>query len=78
MPLFWAAIRRDWVSLLKSPFLNHVQAFTFVISFLCRLKYPYNCFSSNFCFLVIAVLLILDLIMLFLVAVINLSLFFFM
>ena len=27
------------------------------ISFVCRLKCPYNCFSSNFCFLVIFILL---------------------
>ena len=46
-------------------------------SFVCRLKYPYSCFSSHFYFLVIVVQLIFVLFVLFLATVINLSLFFF-
>ena len=54
-----------------------VQIFSCEISLVCRLKYPYSCFSSHFCFLDIIALLILVLFVLFLVAVIRLSLFFF-
>ena len=49
--LFWATIRRDSVSLLRFPFRNHVQVLSGEISPVCRLKYPYNCFSSHFYFL---------------------------
>ena len=48
MALFCAAIRRESVSLLGFPFLSHVQVFLYEISSVCRLKYPYSCFSSNF------------------------------
>ena len=54
------------------PILIHAQVFSREISFACRLKYPYNCFTSHFCFLVIVVLLILVLVF-FLVVVISLS-----
>ena len=70
MVLFCAAIRRDSVFLLRFPFLCHFQAFLCEISLVCHLRYPYNCFSSHFCFLVIVVLLIL---VMFLITVISLS-----
>ena len=72
MVLFCAAIRRDSVSLLRFPFLSHVQVCSFEMSLVSHLKYLYSCFSSHFCFcfLVISVLLILMLSVLFLVAVI--------
>ena len=46
--LFCAAIRRDSVSLLRFPFLSRVQVFSSETSLVCRLKYPYSCFSSHF------------------------------
>ena len=58
MALFCAAIRRDSVSLLKFPFLSHVQVFSFEILFISRLKHPLSCFSSRFCFLVSFILLV--------------------
>ena len=54
MALFYAAIREYSVSLLRFPFPSHVLVFFWEISQLCRLKYPYCCFSFHFCFLVIA------------------------
>ena len=65
--LFYAAIRR-------LPFLNHVQVFLCEILIIFLLKYPYSCFSSHFCFLVVFVLLMLVLFVLFLVAIISLFL----
>ena len=55
------------------PVLSHVQVLVFSceISLVCRLKCPYSCFSSHFCFLVIFALLMFVLSMLFLVAVIS-------
>ena len=44
------AIRRDLVSFLRFPFLCYVQFFSHEISLVCRLKYPYSYFSSNFCY----------------------------
>ena len=76
MALFSAAIRRDWVSLLRFPFRNYAQVFSCEISLVCHLKYPYSCFPSRFFFLVIIVLFIFMLSMQFLVAVISLSLLF--
>ena len=52
MALFCTTIRRE--SLLRFPSLSHVQVFSLV----CRLKNPYSCFFSHFCFLVNFVLLI--------------------
>ena len=75
MVLFGSAIWSDLVSLLRFPFLCHVQVFSCEIMPYCHLKYPYNCFSSHFCFLVIIVLLNH---VLFVFTVISLSLFFFM
>ena len=68
---FFAALRSDSVSLLRFPFLSHVKDFSREISLIWRLKYTY--FSSHFCFLHIAVLLIPMLFIVFLV-VMNLSL----
>ena len=65
-----ADIRRDSVSLLKFPFRSHVQIFPCEISPVCRLKYPYSCFSSNFYFLVL-VLFVMMLSVMLLATVIN-------
>ena len=69
--LFYAAIRKNSVSLLKFSFLSHVQVFSYELTLVCRLKYPYSCFSSYFCFLVIFVPLMLVLSVLFLGTVIS-------
>ena len=74
MAFFYVAIRRDSVSLLKSPFLGHVHVFSCEILLISRLKRPWSCFSSDFCFLVIVVLLVCALSVLFPVAVIIPSL----
>ena len=55
------------------PFLCHVRVFPFEVLLVCLFKYPYNCFSSHFCFPLIFVLLMLVFSVLFLVAVISLS-----
>ena len=72
MALFCAAVRKDSVFLLGFHFLSYVQVFSYVISFVCRLKYPYNCFSFHLYFLVIVILLMLVVFVLFLVAVSSL------
>ena len=74
--VFFSALRRDSVFLFGFLFLIHVQVFSCENSLVCRLKCPYSCFSSHFCFLFIVVLLILD--MLFLVKVNSLSWLFFL
>ena len=53
MVSFCAAIRRDSISLLRFPFLNHVKLFSCEISLVFRSKCPCSCFSSHFCFLVL-------------------------
>ena len=68
MALFCAAIRRDSVSLLKFPFLSHVQVFSYEILLFFHIP------VSEF----VIFLLIFLLFVLFLVAVINLSLLVFM
>ena len=68
--LFCAAIRRDSVSLLKFPFLSHVQVLSCKM-FISRLKHPSSCFPSHFCFLVIVILLAIVLSVSFLMAVIT-------
>ena len=50
------------------PFLCHVLVFSSEISRICRLKYPYSCFSSHFGFLIVFVLLILVLSVFFILA----------
>ena len=55
LALFCAAIRRVSVSLLRFPFLSLVQVFSCEMMFICRLKRPYSCFSSYFCFLFIVI-----------------------
>ena len=47
MALFCAAIRRDSVSLLKFPFLSHVQVLSCEM-FISRLKRPWSCFPSHY------------------------------
>ena len=60
------------VSLLRFPFHNHVKVISYRISPVCRLKYPYNCFSSHFYFRgFVAILFILLLSVILLAAVIN-------
>ena len=59
MALFRAAIRRDSVSLYRFPFLSHVQVFSCEVLLISHLKRPQISFSSDFCFLVISVLVIL-------------------
>ena len=55
MALFHAAIKRDSVSSLSFLSLSHDQVFSCVISLVCRLKYPYSCFFSHFCFQVFVI-----------------------
>ena len=57
MALFCAAIRRDSVSLLKFPFLSHVQVLSCEMLFISRLKRPWSCFPSHFCFLVFVIVI---------------------
>ena len=78
MALFCAAIRKDSVSLSRFPFLCYVQIISYEMSLVCRLKYPYSCLSFDFCFLVIFVLGNLVSCVLFLVAIISLTLRFFL
>ena len=44
MVLFYSAIGRDSIFLLRFPFFSHVQVFSCEISPVCLLKYPYSCF----------------------------------
>ena len=69
--LFCAAIRRDSVSFLKFPFLSHVQDSSCAMLSTSRLKRPWSCFSSHFCFLVFLILLSIVLSVLFLMTVIS-------
>ena len=71
MVLFCAATRRDSLSLLRYPFLSHVQVFSCEVSLVSCLKRPSACFSSHFCFLVIVVLFVFVFSVLLLVAVIS-------
>ena len=57
MVLFCAVIRRDSLSLLNFPFLSYVEVFSWEMLFISRLKRPWSCFSSHFCFLVFVILL---------------------
>ena len=66
-----AAIRRDSVSLLKFPFLSHVQVLSCEILFISRLNRLYSCFPSHFRFLVIVILLFIVFSVSFLVAVMS-------
>ena len=78
MVFICVTVRRDSVSFLRFPFLSHVQVLPCNMSLVCRLKCPYSCLSSHFCFLIIFVLLILVLSVLFMVAMISLPPRFFM
>ena len=71
MALFCAALRRDSVSLLKFLFLSHVHVLSCEMLFISRLKRPWSCFSSHFCFLVFVILLSIVLSVMFLMAVIS-------
>ena len=71
MALSCAAIKRDSVSLLRFPFLCHVQVFWCEMLFISRLKRPKSCFFSNFCFLVVVILSSIVLSLSFLMAVIS-------
>ena len=66
-----AAVRRDSVSLLKYPFLSHVQILSCEMLFISHLNRPNSCFPSDFCFLVIVILLSIVLSVSFLVAVMS-------
>ena len=66
-----AAIRRDSVSLLKFPFLSHVQVLSCEMLFISRLNRPWSCFPSHFCFLDIVILLFIVFSVLFLVALMS-------
>ena len=55
--LFCAAIKKYSVHLLWFLFIYYFQVILYPISSVCRLKYPYSCFSSYFCLLVFVVLL---------------------
>ena len=70
--LFYAAMRRDPVSLSKFPFLSHICVFSREMLLISRLKCPLSCFYSKFCFLVIVILLVFVLSILFLVSVFSL------
>ena len=71
MALFFAAIRRDSVSLLKFPFLSQVQVFKCEMLFISCFKVLLSCFSFHFCFLVMVILLVFVLSASFLVAIIS-------
>ena len=71
MVVFCSAIRRDSVSLLKFLFLSYIQVLSSEMLFISRLKRPWGCFPSHFCFLVFVILLSMVLSVLFLRAVIS-------
>ena len=50
MALFCAAFRRDSFSLLRFPFLRHVQVFSWDMLLISDLKRSWSCFSSHFLF----------------------------
>ena len=50
MALFCVTIRGNSVSFLRFSFLRKYPRLSSAISPVCRLKYPYSCFSSDFCF----------------------------
>ena len=69
--LFYAAISRDSVSLLKFPFLSHIKVLSCEMLFTSRLNRPLTCFPSHICFLVTVILLSIVLTASFLIAVIS-------
>ena len=69
MALFCGAIRRDSVSLLKFPFCSHVLVLSCEMLLISRLKRPWSCFPSHFCFQVFVILLSIVLSVLFLMTV---------
>ena len=74
MVLFSAAIRSDYVSLPRLPFLSHIQVFLCAISPIFFLVYPYSIFSCHFCFPIFVVFLfVLMLLLLWQALVINVT-----
>ena len=71
--LYW-----DSVPLLIFLPFCHVQVISCAIYSICYLKYPYSCFSPDFCLLFVVLLFLLRLTLLLLPAVINISLHFFL
>ena len=57
MGYFCALVNTDSVSLFRILFFSHVHIFLCAISLVCRLKYPYSCFTSHFFFFVLVVFL---------------------
>ena len=53
LTLFFSAIWRDSVSVLRLPFLCNIYVFSCEILFVSRFKRPQSCFSSHFCSLFI-------------------------
>ena len=47
---FYSAINIDSFPPLRFSLRSHVQVISWAISLVCRLKYPYSCFASTFCF----------------------------
>ena len=50
MALFWTAIRKDSVSLLRLPFLSHVHVFSWEMSLVSRIKIHTVVFLSIFAY----------------------------
>ena len=73
MLLFCTAISRDSVSLFRCPLRSHFQVFLGAISVVFRLRYPYSCFYSYFCFLVFDVFLFVIILFMLLLAVVIIS-----
>ena len=78
MALFSSGIGRNSVFSLKFPFCCHVDVFSSKISPVYHRKYPYNCFSSHFCFLCTVGLFVLLLSVFLLATTVCLSLLFLM
>ena len=49
MALVFAIVKKDSTSLCSFSFRSHVQLLSETLP-ISHLKYPYHCFSSNFCF----------------------------
>ena len=74
MALSCAAFRRDSVSLLRLPFLGHVQVLSCEIEFISRLSGHRVVVFFHFCFLVIVILSSVVLLVSFLMTVVRLLL----
>ena len=78
MALLCASFKEGLASPKRFRFHSHIHVFLREISLVRCLHYAYRCFSSNFCFLVIFLPLMLELSVLLFVAVIRFPLHFFM